>query len=639
MTKLFKNISKLFEKDSTQKAFEDYLKARKDFLSVEKKIKKLKKQEYKNRKEINALEFEKNKLFQVKCEHEKKLVDVQKGMFLGIGVQINVTSLMEEVIPVYLEWKKLVNHYFVYGTSQVGKSRLLANHVRQMILNNWNVIVIDPKGGEGQEILSWIVEFAGEALRTEDLFYIAPVYSDYTDCLNPLYSLANEEIASMVQLLCKGGNNSDSDFFADYSYKVVLAILYSLEFLETVVDPDEILAEEKINREMINYYRLLELKGENSVKYDTLNKIILPDVATRMNLKKNKRYNKKNDEIQFAFDRKLITFKELAYYSNFNNLQMLIMSMSTFPIPYIEDDRKLKYLKYLKNEAIELMRDLKAIDESFFIKVSTSLTTLLTQLSSGKIGQLFCTVKINPLVNRLYRKDKGLICVVQPAPLKFQKVSEMVLKIIFKMFESVFGVIGSSGRGMTTRVGLIIDEAKAAMYPGIEELYNKAAQLGMTIGGYTQSRADLVYKLGEDLAEVVEDCVNTTFTLRTNSIKAREYIASGFGTVRQNTFNYTADNSLVGGRFMVDTVDEDIVKPHHLKELNIGEGFVQHAKESYRMEFPYQDSPHGSLVMPQLKEEEMIQSLTELEVEIENQIRNIDELNSEYLEKFGEEYE
>ncbi len=57
------------------------------------------------------------------------------------------------------------------------------------------------------------------------------------------------------------------------------------------------------------------------------------------------------------------------------------------------------------------------------------------------------------------------------------------------------------------------------------------------------------------------------------------------------------------------------------------------------MEFPYQDSPHGSLVMPQLKEEEMIQSLTELEVEIENQIRNIDELNTEYLEKFGEEYE
>jgi hypothetical protein len=525
----------------------------------------------------------------------------------------------------------------VYGTSQVGKSRLLACHVRQMILNNWNVIVIDPKGGEGQEILSWVIEFAGEALRTEDLFYIAPVYSDYTDCLNPIYALENEEIASMVQLLCKGGNTTENDFFADYSYKVILAILYSLEFLETVVDSNGLIAKERLNKELINYYKLLELKGEKTAKYDALNKIIMPDVAERMNMKRDDKKNINLNETQFDFDRQLITFKELAYYSNFENLQLLISSMNSFPVPELEDKKKLSKLKYLKKEAIELMRDLKSIDESFFIKVSTSLTTLLTQLSSGKIGQLFCTVKINPLVNRLYRKDKGLICVVQPAPLKFQKVSEMVLKIIFKMFESVFGLIGSTGRGMPRRIGLIIDEAKSAMYPGIEELYNKAAQLGMTIGGYTQSRADIEYKLGEKLAEVVEDCVNTTFMLRTNSPKARTLMAESFGTVRQHSFNYTgtADQSFGGGRFIVTTVDEDIMKPHHLKALDVAEGFVHHAKEAYRVEFPFQESPHGVIEMPELKEEVMIQSLTTLEVKIEKEINAINSLNSEYLEKYG----
>lgn len=633
---IFKKISKFFEEIKTVDAFENYLKIRTEYQEVEQKLELLEKKKGKSKSKINSLKKDKERLFEKKCKAEKELVNIDYGMFIGVGVTIN-QSLVSDIIPIYLEWKKLVNHYFVYGTSQVGKSRLLASHVRQMILNNWNVIIIDPKGGEGQEILSWAIEFAGEAYRTEDIFYIAPVYSEYTDCLNPLYALENEEIASMVQLLCKGGGSADqNDFFADYSYKVVLAILYSLEFLETVNDVDGSIAQDRLNKELINYYRLLELKGEKTAKYDALNKIILPDVAKRMNKKRVDRSMKDLEEAEFAIDRQLITFKELAYYSNYSKLKNLINSMTFFPVPHLEDAKVLAKLKYLKNEAIELMRDLNSIEESFFVKVSTSLSTLLTQLSSGKIGQLLCSVRINPLVNRLYREDKGLICVVQPAPLKFQKVSEMVLKIMFKMFESVFGLIGSTGRGMTRRAGLIIDEAKAAMYPGIEELYNKSAQLGMTIGGYTQSRGDLQYKLGDKLAEVVEDCVNTQFYLRTNSSVARKVMAESFGTVRQHTYNYTAENSLVGGRFMVQTVDEDVMKPHHLKALNIGEGYMHHAKEAYRVEFPYQDSPYGSIEMPLLKEEEMIQGLTKLEMIVESEISKIDSLNSEYFEKYGE---
>lgn len=633
---LFENLSELFSGKSTQDAFDEYLEIRKAYQAVEKEIKKFKKKRNTSSFKLSRLENKKKYLFDKKVKAEKGLVDVTKGLFVGVGVRVN-NSLVSDLVPIYLEWKKLVNHYFVYGTSQVGKSRLLANHVRQFILNNWNVIVIDPKGGEGQEILSWVIEFAGEALRPEDLFYIAPVYSDYTDCLNPLYSLENEEIASMVQLLCKGGGTgggSDNDFFADYAYKVMLAVLYALEFLESVVDVDGRIAQERLNRELVNYYKLLELKGEKTAKYDKLNKIILPDVSTRMSKKHSK--NHEILESEFAIDRQLITFKELAYYSNFKNLKFLISSVGSFPVPELQDKKKLARLKYLKKEAIELMRDLKTIEEDFFVKVSTSLTTLLTQLSSGKIGQLLCTVRINPLVNRLYREDKGLICVIQPAPLKFQKVSEMILKIFFKMFESVFGLIGSSGRGMSRRVALLIDEAKTAMYPGIEELYNKAAQLGMTIGGYTQSRADLQYKLGDKLAEVVEDCVNTTFYLRTNSSVAREYIADSFGTVRQHTYNYTAENTLAGGRFMIQTVDEDIAKPHHLKALNVGEGFVHHAKELYKVEFPYQDSPYGAIEMPVLKEEEMITGLTRLEKIIEEKMKDMETVNNEYFEKHGE---
>lgn len=620
--KIFDLIDKWFHRQKDREAFDEYLDFRKEYNTYKKQLKKSKEKRLK----LTSVEREKLKknideAFKKLCEKEKELIDITKGIFLGIGVDL---KFVRDLIPVYHEWKRLYNHYFVYGTSQVGKSRALANHARQFIMANWNVIVVDPKGGENQEILSWIVEFAGEMGKTEDLFYVAPVYSDYTDCFNPIYSLGNEEIASMVQLLCMGNATAlANDFFADFSYKVVSAILYSLEFLETVVDPDGSIAQERLNNELINYYKMIELKGEKTAKYDVLNKILKPDVATRMNMKHSKEKGKKVENIEFAFDRQLITFKELAYYSNFSNLQKLISTMSMFPIPNNIESKMQSKLFYLKNQAIALMRDLESMDKSFFEKVSPSLTTLLSQLATGKIGQLFCTVRINPLVNRLFREDKGLICVIQPAPLKFQKVSEMVLKVILKMFESVFGVIGASGRGMPRRVALLIDEAKAVMYPGIEELYNKAAQLGMTIGGYTQSRADLQYKLGDKLAGVVEDCVNTTIIMRTNNVEARDYLASGFGTQRVHSYNYMGEGTLLGGRMSITTQDEDIVKSHHLKELDIGEAFYQYGERSYKLQLPYQGDPKGTLVMPKLKEEELFEGLTKLEMFIENEIYGI----------------
>jgi hypothetical protein len=599
MDALFNKISKWFEKRETRDAFDIYLDYRKEHNLIKKELRKLEKNPRKYAQQIHDLKKEKDKAFKKMCKQEKELVDVSKGMFFGVGVDL---KCVKELVPVYHEWKKLHNHYFVYGTSQVGKSRALASHARQFILANWNVVVVDPKGGQNQEILSWIIEFAGEALRTEDLFYYAPVYSDYTDCLNPLFSLGNEEIASMVQMLCKGNTATDSsDFFADFSYKVVLAILYALEFLETVVDPDGEIAQDRLNKETLNYYKMVELKGEKTAKFDALNKILKPDVATRMTMKLSKeKSGKKLEESEFAF------------------LQNLISTMSIFPIPENITQAMRTKLVYLKNQAIALMRDLETMDKNFFEKVSPSLTTLLSQLATGKIGQLFCTVRINPLVNRLFREDKGVICVIQPAPLKFQRVSEMVVKIFLKMFESVLGVIGATGRGMARRLAVLIDEAKAVMQAGIEEIFNKGAQLGMTIGGYTQSRGDLQYKLGDKLAEVVEDCVNTTLTLRTNSSRARDYMAKGFGTQRVHAYNFMGEASITAGRMMITTTDEDIVKPHHLKDLDIGEAYYQYGNRAFRVQLPYQGDPHGALIMPQLKEEELIKEMAEKEQTVES---------------------
>ena len=101
-------------------------------------------------------------------------------------------------------------------------------------------------------------------------------------------------------------------------------------------DPDGSIVQSRVNNELINYYKLMELRGEQTAKYDKLNKIIMPDVTQRMNTKRPTKAHIVND-YAMVVDRTLITFKELAHYSNFDNLQYLIQTMQDFAITDIDD--------------------------------------------------------------------------------------------------------------------------------------------------------------------------------------------------------------------------------------------------------------------------------------------------------------
>lgn len=138
----YNKVLSFFEKKDNSTKFEKYLEVRNEYLILKKTIEFKKKKNSITERELEKQEKKLKELLKKKWYWEKRLVDVTKGLFIGVGVDL---KLVKEVVAIYLDWKKLVNHYFVYGTSQVGKSRLLANHVRQMIMNNWNVIVVDPK--------------------------------------------------------------------------------------------------------------------------------------------------------------------------------------------------------------------------------------------------------------------------------------------------------------------------------------------------------------------------------------------------------------------------------------------------------------------------------------------------------------
>jgi hypothetical protein len=498
--------------------------------------------------------------------------------------------------------------------------------------------------------------------------YISAVYPDLSDWLNPIYGLTNEEVASMISLIAVPPIDvgQDAQFYASVAYKTVLTVLSAYEYMERATDPNGTYKEARRRYEILEYYRRRIMLGAKTISYDPDGNIILPDVADRiyaqsLGLDENEAkefmeivgtqsalFDKKFGDLITRMssdlaskkpvqhlDRTFATFYDISQNVTFGALERLKAQVDGFPPPKNHPD-----LIALQARALGLLNDILDQDRMFYTKISVSLATILTQLSYGTIGKLFCNTKINPLIERLYREDKGVVAVIQPAPLKFQKVSEMISKIIMNSFQVTIGTTGATGKPLPRRTLFIIDEMGDVLYPGMENLLNKGAGLGFTIWGYSQSFRDFEAKLGKAAAERCLDNINVYQIGRMNDSNSCKIAADKFGVVRKlKTGSMGAGEE--GLRRSTAVVEEPIAKPENFVLAPNSTFFTLYNRRTLLVEAPYQGDPKGALMMGKLDEvesrkqmasdhEAMEQQFMNAEADIENAALSLLEAAREY---------
>lgn len=573
--------------------------------------------------EIKALTAQKKDLENYLVELEEKFYDVNKGLWIGVAYDLESETM--EPFLLYLAWNKLHNHFDVYGTSGYGKSRLMALMMRQMIKFGWSLMAIDPKGGEKQEVAQWVYDFAAEAGKNEHVMRIMTTYPDISDKGNILFGLGNDEISSMCSSLTvsgTGAQSSDEMFFSGQVYRTTMAILNATTYLEKAAYTTKEI-NEQIRKEVQKYIDFKEHKNtpaeytNNDYNFYDISKIALTDIV-----------EKRDKTIISPFNRTLLTFRELSYFSNYDRLKELHQLVIDYPLPTrITEPKQIAEIKELKRTALISLEDVVNKEKAFFEKIGDSLSILLSQLAYGPIGQIMCDIRINPILQKI-RDKEGVIIIFQPAPMRFEKVSEMMIKCYTRMFLSLFGTVGATGRGIHKRVAMIVDEAKPMMFPGIEEIYNKARQLGMTIGALYQSRSDMKFKLGEILSDIVQDNTGTTIMMKQGSFSSCEETAKGLGTKKVAINVNMREQDGGGGRSTVVFEDREIASAGDIDGLGIGEGIIKHYGKKYYAVFPYQKDPMPiNVVMPKLEAEELFEAVEGIENSIKSQMYRIEEYN------------
>ena len=162
-----------------------------------------------------------------------------------------------------------------------------------------------------------------------------------------------------------------------------------------------------------------------------------------------------------------------------------------------------------REDALLSLKDLVSKDPNYWSKISTTAEVLLDQLSTGTIGELFGRVKDNPIRERVLDERKPIIFYAFLARLVIgEDIASAVARLLSTTLIGIYGQMYATNDYFDRMFVEYIDEAKQVFHRGIEQKFNIAGGLNVSICAFTQSKGDLEEKLGPDLAKVIMDNTN-----------------------------------------------------------------------------------------------------------------------------------
>lgn len=532
-------------------------------------------------------------------KYQSSKINIAKGLYVGEGVNMRTGGDVEDV---YIPWKVLNSHLMCFGTTQMGKTRMLIHSAKQIMAKGDDLMIVDPKGAIGQELHSWVVSYASAVDRMRDYVYLSPFHKRNSVRINMLYGMGDEEITSAII----GAIDADEAFYLDIANEILMSVLPALSFLEKRMDTyvveimerieySKALVEESYNR--LNKYVYQEYfdTKKHGTKAAILKEFIAEAEGDKDKIQRisfsykevMRRY--KGEEDSFPI-RKFVTFADLAPYATQDRIKKLYEVVTSELALAVKEQSSPEDVVRL---GYQCQRELKKVadrDSAYFSKVTSTYATTMTKLSTGDVGDILCDSRINIVRDRMFLKDSGLILFVQPFPMKYQLAANMLVKMLVAMMNSIVANVGSSGVGTPRRVWVQIDEAGSIINRITQELANKGGGLGLSLLLYSQSFQDYVQALGMEGAAILADNSNTKMFYKVNDEKSAETVSAIMGSKKKGDVSYASSDAR-DTRATSKSSEEALVPSHVVSQMPPQRYLLKVDAEVYVMKAPFQADP------------------------------------------------
>ena len=391
-----------------------------------------------------------------------------------IGRGVNLADISEEMI-ISIKDEDRSGHFGCFGTTRIGKTRLIENIVEQDIRKGYNVVVIDPKGDV--ELFSKMVQVAAESGRLAEIMLLTPIYPDCSIMLDPLayYYMEDELVDHVIS-----GIRAKEDYFIAIASEVSQVVVSGLAL------------QAKYRGEKLN-----------------------------------------------------INFADIKARSDQNSLRKFRETIEHLPG---------------SSDVCQGIEQIVASPSDFFAKVSSSLRTTLSALTSGSTGRIIGKSLTNEFVKR-FEEGKGVILFCNTGSLLARRTAHIIGRVLVSMIQSMLGRFFASGRKLNPPLCIHIDEGHNILYPGIQELFSKGGAANVWVHFYTQSIAQVEGEIGREAARSIMDNINTWVYMLVNHPETAQFMEDSSPTIKK----YQPILSFGGGISVREIEDKQILAPNVLQ--------------------------------------------------------------------------
>ncbi len=312
----------------------------------------------------------------------------------GVGTGIHLDH-PQTVIELGFPDSYRKGHFWCFGTTRVGKTRIMEHIIEQDIKKGYSVVAIDPKGDI--DLFSKITELAIDTGRQHDLMLITPIFPEYSAILDPLSSYYMPE--ELVAHITAGVAVGREPYFFGVAYEVSLVVVQALIMLAEVAG----------TRPSFN---LNDIKNHISHKDLEL-------------LKEKLEYIDTEDARQLARDMEKILATPADYYSKVaSSLRVALTELTSGNVGLIIG-------KADEN------RFIKRLEQGKGIILVVQLGSLLTKRAAYTAGKVIISM-IQAFVGRVYSSGKSV------APSLVLHIDE-AQSVLYQGIEDLFAKAGGAG--------------------------------------------------------------------------------------------------------------------------------------------------------------------------------------------------
>jgi len=175
------------------------------------------------------------------------------------------------------------------------------------------------------------------------------------------------------------------------------------------------------------------------------------------------------------------------------------------------------------SEVVQSIEQILTSPQDFFSKVSSSLRTTLSALTTGSTGQIIGKCLQNEFVRR-FEHGEGVILYCNTGAMLARRTAHIIGRVLLSMIQSMVGRFYATGRKLNPPLCIHMDEGHNMLYPGVQSLFNMSGGAGVFLHFYTQSLAQIEEEVGLAPAKSVMDNINNWIYMLVNHPQTAQHV-------------------------------------------------------------------------------------------------------------------